>query len=163
MIDKKQFIECMSYLKAYYPNFNFDLTNKMQLQVWYQSLNMVDDLPKSIMNYIKNNKFPPQSPTDLINIQDNMNEHEAWECILAVINRSFNNSSFLNIMAKEYPSLYPYVKLWNIEDIETDDEGNKCYGYIFGRNFKREYRASLDKQMLIVNNSKEMLAYEKQN
>ena len=34
--------------------------------------------------------------------------------------------------------------------ILTDDEGNKCYGYTLGRNFKREYRASLDKQMLIL-------------
>lgn len=66
MADKKEFINCISYLKAYYPNFNFDINNKLMLDVWYQSFNQVDNLPVLIRNYTLNNKFPPLSPNDIL-------------------------------------------------------------------------------------------------
>ena len=66
MVDKKEFINCISYLKAFYPKFNFDITNKLMLDVWYQSLNQVNNLPILIKNYTLNNKFPPLSPNDIL-------------------------------------------------------------------------------------------------
>ena len=66
MADKKEFINCISYLKAYYPNFNFDINNKLMLDVWYQSFNKVNNLPVLIRNYTLNNKFPPLSPNDIL-------------------------------------------------------------------------------------------------
>ena len=66
MVDKKEFINCISYLKAFYPKFNFDITNKLMLDVWYQSLCQVNNLPILIKNYTLNNKFPPLSPNDIL-------------------------------------------------------------------------------------------------
>ena len=156
MLEQKTFLQGLNYLKANYINWSFDLTNDLSIAIWYKKFSNLDatTFMQLIELYTDKSKFAPNSPADILNlVPADLTPNDAWETILAVIKRAFNNSNFLNIMAKEYPSLYPYVQFWNIEEIT--DEGNKdsfnnvCWSYILGRQFKREYEAHLRSKKLV--------------
>ena len=157
MLDKRVFLKGLNYLKAMYLNWQFNLTNKMLLEIWYDSFNQLDDETyiETVKQYCKVKQFAPNSPYDILNsIGNYQDKHSAWETILDVINRSINNSMFLNLMYKEQPSLYEFVKNWNIETVEQDRFGNKCYDYCFGRFFKRDYEKFLEAQNITKINGK---------
>lgn len=157
MLDEKTFLQGLNYLKANYINWSFDLTNDIAIKVWYKKFSLLD--PATYMQlielYTDKSKFAPQSPTDILSIvPQDLEPNDAWEVVLAVIKRAFNNSNFLNIMAKEQPALYPLVQFWDIEAIQNDEKskdsyGNICWGYILGRKFIREYAAYLNSKKLV--------------
>lgn len=147
---EKEFGEGLALLKAFYPNWSIDITNGMILGVWYESFKELQFkvFQEVVKKYCMSNRFPPNSPFDLLDmIPKEMSAEEAWELILDTINRSKDNSMFLNMMYKNQ-TLYPFVKHFNIDEIETDSYGNKCYGYNLGKRFKREYKAYLDSKSI---------------
>jgi len=152
MLDQQTFLQGINYLKASYINWNFDLHNDLALKVWYKKFSALD--PSTFMQlielYTDTKSFAPQSPADILNlVPQDLAPADAWEVVLAAIKRAFNNSSFLNIMAKEQPTLYPLVQHWDIENVSEDAFGNKCYTYELGRQFVREYRQHLNNKKLI--------------
>lgn len=152
MLDKKVFLKGLNYLKAMYINWQFSLTNKMLLEIWYDTFKDYEDsvFTETIKEYCKTKQFPPNSPYDILNCVENFADpNSAWETILDVINRSLNNSMFLNLMFKEQPKLYEFVKGWNIDTVAKDKGGNKCYGYILGKEFKRAYQNFLDSKNVV--------------
>lgn len=152
MLSKEKFLQGMTYLKAIYLNFALDTTNQMAMNVWYGELKEIDDevFIAILKQYTKSKQFPPQSPYDILNtIETYQDEHKAWETILSVIKKSFNNSSFLTTMYKDYPSLYQFVKDWDIENVPLDKYENKCYGYHFGKPFKRAYKEFLKSKKIV--------------
>ena len=157
MLEQKTFLQGLNYLKANYINWSFDLNNDLVIAIWYKKFSALDaaTFMQLIEAYTDKSKFAPNSPADILNlIPQDLTPNDAWEVVLATIKRAFNNSNFLNIMAKEYPNLYPYVQFWDIEAIQNDDEnkdslGNICWGYILGRQFKRAYTAHLQDKKLI--------------
>jgi len=161
MLDQKTFLQGLNYLKANYINWSFDIHNDIALKVWYKKLSCLEDATfmQLIELYTDKSKFAPQSPADLLNlVPQDLAPNDAWDIIYAIILRTFNNSSFLNTMAKEQPTLYPFVQFWDIENVSKDSEGNKCYGYQFGRQFKREYQTYLNSKKLVrIGNSPVML------
>lgn len=152
MLDQKVFLQGLNYLKANYINWSFDLNNDIALKVWYKKFSNLDAATymQLIELYTDSKKFAPQSPADILNLVPiEMDPCDAWEVVYAVIKRAFNNSNFLTIMAKEQPTLYPFVQFWDIEKVSEDDYGNKCYNYDYGRPFRREYQAYLNSKKLV--------------
>jgi len=157
MLDQQTFLQGINYLKASYINWSFDLHNDLALKVWYKKFSGLD--PSTFMQlielYTDTKSFAPQSPADILNlVPQELAPADAWDIILATIKRAFNNSNFLNIMAKEQPALYPFVQFWDIERIQNDENSkdsndNICWGYILGRQFKREYTAYLQSKKLV--------------
>lgn len=157
MLDQQTFLQGINYLKASYINWSFDLHNDLALKVWYKKFSALD--PTTFMQlielYTDTKSFAPQSPADILNlVPQELAPADAWEVILAAIKRAFNNSNFLSIMAKEQPTLYPFVQFWDIEKVQADESnkdslGNICWSYILGRQFKREYAAYLQNKKLV--------------
>ena len=131
---KEEFLQCLNYLKAYYPNWNLGFENVFVLNVWYDNFkNNVEfeSMLEIVKKYCVENKFPPNSPTDLLNIIPEVFENgiEAWEEVYEIIKKSRNNFEFLNNISRNLPELYDFVKNFDIENVEIDKNGNKCYGY----------------------------------
>lgn len=157
MLDQQTFLQGINYLKASYINWSFDLHNDLALKVWYKKFSALD--PTTFMQlielYTDTKSFAPQSPADILNlVPQELAPADAWGIVLATIKRAFNNSNFLNIMAKEQPTLYPLVQHWDIEKIANDEKsldsfGNVCWDYILGRQFKREYETYLKSKKLV--------------
>lgn len=144
----QEFGEGLNYLKCFYANWNLDISNHMVISIWYENFKNIEfrSFQEIVKLYCSNNRFPPQSPFDLIDIiPKELNVYEAWELIYDCIRRSSNNSIFLNMVLKQYPKLYPFVSSFDIDNVEKDSFGNKTIGYSLGRRFKREYKEYLDR------------------
>ena len=68
IMNKLTFVKCIEYLNAYYVNLKLDIDNKLVQQVWFETLKEIDDASFELLvrDYSKNNIFPPQSPTHLL-------------------------------------------------------------------------------------------------
>lgn len=147
MLDVNKFIMGLNLIKNTYLNWNFDIKNQMQVNIWYSKFKDLpdDDFKTLIEEFTNKSVFPPNSPVDILKYVKTYDSVEvAWTKILNVIGRSINNQMFQNIMAKEENFLYQFVYSWNIDKVSSDTKGNKCYLYEFGKKFKMEYQRFLD-------------------
>ena len=147
MLDGKKFLMGLNLLKCTYLNWNFDINNSMMIKSWYIKFQNLDDetFKNLLEKYTSESIYPPNSPLDILKyIKSYDSPEQAWNKILNIINRSINNQMFMNIMAKEENFLYQFVIEWDIDKVGVDSFGNKCYGYEFGRLFKRKYKDYLD-------------------
>lgn len=144
---QEEFLQGLSYLKAYYQNWNFNFQESFVLGIWYENLKHLDmdSYQEVIKNYCINNRFPPQSPFDILEmIPKEYSTDVAWDIIIDCINRSKDTQMFLNLVYKLYPKLYKFVMNFDLENVDEDSYGNKCYGYCYGKQFKKEYQQYLD-------------------
>lgn len=161
MIDKKIFIEGLQYLKKFYIRWDVNLIDIAD--TWFDILNEElqnnETYTKVIKNYTKQCKFAPGSPYDILEIiPEELGVNEAWEVILDIVKRSSTNQIFLNLVKKEQPKLYDFIRYFDIEKIEVDKEGNKCYGYQMGKPFKKAYNDYLKaKEIVKIGTSKQIL------
>ena len=147
MLDVKKFIMGLNLIKNTYLNWNFDIKNQMQVEIWYSKFKDMsdDDFKALIEEFTNKNVFPPNSPADILKYVKTYDSVDvAWTKILNIISRSINNQMFQNIMAKEESFLYQFVYSWNIDTVRKDTKGNNCYLYDFGKQFKRDYQRYLD-------------------
>lgn len=88
MLDQKTFLQGLNYLKANYLNWQFDLNNDVALKVWYKKLSVLDNETffQMIEQYTDSNKFPPNSPSDILDIIKPVNSsgEAAWEWIISL-------------------------------------------------------------------------------
>lgn len=86
MLDQKTFLQGINYLKANYINWGFDINNDLMIKVWYKKVSNLE--PNVFMGliekYTEYNKFPPNSPADLLELlreqmaQQQLDANEAW-------------------------------------------------------------------------------------
>jgi len=164
----------LKYIKSYYPKWEFNISDSFMLGVWYEAFEEIEfnGMQEILKKYCKSNTFPPQSPTDLLNlIPRAYTPNEAWSKVLDIHSRCKSQEFFLSQVLKEEPSLYPFVKRFNFYDIETDSLGNSCIGYCIGKPFKKDYQEYLDrltiafisgelKQQVLENKEKRLLQIE---
>lgn len=145
---EQEFAKGLAFLKSYYTNWNFDLSNMMALSIWYENFKELEyqSFQEVVKNYCRNNRFPPQSPFDILDtIPKELDENQAWDLVADIIIRSgYNKSIFLNMIYKENKTIYEFVKNFDIENVEKDSFGNKCLDYVYGRKFRRNYKEYLD-------------------
>lgn len=95
MLDQKTFLQGINYLKANYINWGFDLNNDLMISIWYKKFS---NLEKSVFmelveKYTELNKFPPNSPAELLDLlrdrieQKELTAHEAWQEVISLIQR----------------------------------------------------------------------------
>ena len=152
MLSYEKFFQGIKILKLNYINWQFNINDKEALEIWYKKFNNLDDatFKDLIEKYTSEKVFAPNSPADLLNlIPKELSAEEAWEHILLIIKRSFNNINFLSNIQKEEPQLIQFVSHWNIEEVPEDTQGNKCWGYYLGRHFKRQYQEYLASKQLV--------------
>ena len=157
MLSYEKFFQGIKILKLNYINWQFNINDKEVLEIWYKKFNNLDDatFKDLIEKYTSEKVFAPNSPADLLNlIPKDLSAEEAWEHILLIIKRSFNNINFLSNIQKEEPQLIQFVINWNIEEVPEDTQGNKCWGYHLGKLFKRQYQEYLaSKQLVRIGNN----------
>lgn len=162
MITKEEFVKDLNYLKAYYFNWNFDFKNLMLLEIWYESLNDFtnEEFKSLIKTYCKNNQYPPNSPTDLLNsIPKEYSINQAWEIVLDILMQNTDSSYIYRALSK-YPSIYKCMQ--GIPLIPAQDSfNNKCYGYCIGKPFKQRYQEYLDSLNIYYQNNKLVLTTNK--
>lgn len=146
-----EFGQGLTILKGFYTNWNLDITNPLILEIWYENFKHLDStaFQHLIKRYCKVNRFAPNSPYDILDLIPKLyTPNEAWELVVDVIKRSKDNAMFLNIMYKQHPELYTFVKGFDIDNVKYDSYGNKCLGYELGKQFKRDYQTMLDSQQI---------------
>lgn len=67
-MDIRDFIVALRLLKAFYIDWSFDFSDKIQVQTWYEYLNVMDfnKFKKVISYYISKNNSGPNNPGDLL-------------------------------------------------------------------------------------------------
>jgi hypothetical protein len=67
-MNKKTFAQGLAYLSLFYTTFKVDLENEMVIEVWYDTFKSMDEqyFTALVRGYCKENIFPPQSPTHLL-------------------------------------------------------------------------------------------------
>lgn len=67
-MNKKTFAQGLAYLNAFYTTFKVDIENPMVIEIWYDIFKEMDEqkFTTLVKGYCKENIFPPQSPTHLL-------------------------------------------------------------------------------------------------
>lgn len=158
---EKTFIDGMNYLKATYISWKFDTNSEQQIRVWYSMFDAMDD--KDFMDMIKQyaikNKYPPQSPVELLEIKvgklTELTPDEAWaKCIKAINKYSFDRLTYVDYLPngeeitythrqRLYDSLREYPILQKtVEDYESILENWDGDSYL-PVNFKKSYETNV--------------------
>ena len=158
MMSEQEFAKGLTFLKSYYVNWNFDITNTMTLSIWYESFKEIEyqSFQEIVKSYCKSNRFPPQSPFDILDmIPKNIDVNTAWELIRDIAKRcDYKNSMFRNMVYKENKEIYEIVKNYDLENLEEDTFGNKCLGFIYEKAFRKIYKEYLDSiKIKYINNT----------
>lgn len=110
MLDHKSFLQGINYLKASYINWQFDLNNDLQLSIWFKKFSQfeTDEFKRLIEKYTDENKYPPNSPHDILALikSKNINGEEAWKWIMS--------------LNKQYPLDNEFYKPKFYQELKTD-------------------------------------------
>ena len=170
MLNKDVFIKGLGYLKACYINWQFDLTNKDCLEIWYKKFSNLNDNQYRIMveSYTDNNKFPPNSPADLLEelrgvyASCEMKPEEAWNYVIDLMSKhSFHYHPELIYKALEDK---PILKR-TVEQLEGQLNGLKSSDVAnVSKEFKNVYKSNLGdytsqkvETLLTIGNNKQKL------
>lgn len=152
MIDQKTFLQGINYLKANYINWGFDINNDLMLKVWFKKFCNLD--AKTFMGLIEKytelNKFPPNSPAELLDLlrdqisQTELTAGEAWEEVIRLIRRYGFHYGRKEIYAAiaDKPALLKTVREFEPELLHSQ-EGDT---YLPER-FKKSYQINLNRQV----------------
>ena len=160
MLKKETFLKGINILMKTYLNWKFDITDDLQIQIWYnQFKNLQDNLYIEIINkYISCNKFPPNCPYDLIEtlkiaIEENkLSSDGAWNKVLELV-REYGfkyNADKIYESVKEDEILKKTIEYFEreLENLKSDDQ------YVAER-FKKAYEMNLKRK--IENESRVLL------
>lgn len=130
---QETYLQIINMLKACYINWNFDLNNDIMLKAWYKKLENLDDklAIHLIEQYTDTQKYPPQSPAELISyMQELMTKKElsstdAWQKVLDLVRQygfTYNRETIYKKIAND-PALTKTVKEFESElrNLKTDD------------------------------------------
>ena len=150
-MDAKAFLQGINYLKANYINWAFDINNDMQIKVWYKKFaNLETQTFMAIVErYTETNKFPPQSPADLLDVlraeissgEDDPNQ--AWQEVVRLISQYgfYYGRDKIYAALQDKPALYRTVKDFESElrYLMTDDTYTP-------QRFKKAYEINLKRE-----------------
>ena len=159
MLDQKTFLQGINYLKANYINWGFDLNNDLMLKVWYKKFsNLADqDFMELVERYTELNKFPPNSPADLLELlretikNKELSANEAWAEVVGLIHRYgfFYGRDRIYAALEDKPALKKTVREYEgeLRRLMEDDKYTP-------ERFKKAYEINLKRQ---VNDSSSLL------
>lgn len=123
MLENKTFLQGINYLKANYINWGFDLNNDLMLKVWYKKFSHLEaqTFISLIEKYTELNKYPPNSPAELIELlreqltKNELDANEAWALIQELKLKHFYNYDAIYAELESKPALYKTLKDLEIE------------------------------------------------
>lgn len=159
MLDQKVFLQGINYLKANYINWGFDLNNDLMLKVWFKKFSNLE--PNVFMGIIEKytelNKFPPNSPADLLDLlksqmqQRELAPSEAWQEVIRLIHAyGFNYGREKILKALEHK---PALKK-TVEEMESELRYLERGDTYTPQRFQKLYETNLKRQ---VENSSSLL------
>lgn len=123
MLSVKTFIGGMSMLKKVYIGWEFDIEDKMQVELWYSSFkNLTDErFNELIKDYITQNEYPPKSIKSLTDIYVNrqvryakIQPEKALDTVRDIVSNcggwEYGGKTDIYAKLKRYPELYETVK-----------------------------------------------------
>ena len=172
---EKSFINGMNYLKSAYINWAFDMNSQMQIRVWYDAIKQLNDeeFIGIVKEFIGKNKFPPQSPVELLDVKVSNNYElsvdEAWNKAVRAMNEySFDRSQYVDYdregnricythAQRLYASLCKYPVLSKtVKDYETlldQWDGSDYLASEFKKSYERNLKNMTRDKVLIQNYS----------
>ena len=160
MLDQKVFLQGINYLKANYINWGFDINNDLMLKVWYKKFSNLEDgvYMGLIEKHTELNKFPPNSPAELLELlrdqmtQKELEPSEAWEVVRGLIHKYgfFYGASKIYAELEDKPALLKTVKQFEgeLRHLMVDDTNTPV-------RFKNAYAINVKRQ--IANSSSLLL------
>jgi hypothetical protein len=146
----EEFYKTLLYLKAKYPNWNIRIDDPFTLSVWYEDFENIDlaSMKQMCRDYSRMNKYPPNSPADLLNlIPKYLSVEEACELIRDCVGRNNNPEYFMRDLYSKNQTTYNVVKGLETEFYQKDSFDNNCVGYAL-RVFKQRYINFLNEQKI---------------
>lgn len=160
MLDQKVFLQGINYLKANYLNWGFDINNDLMIKVWYKKFSNLDAniFMNLVEKYTQFNRFPPNSPADLLELlrneltQKELDANEAWAKVIRLIQQY----GFYWHKAEIYQALetYPALKK-TVEQFESELRNMRVGDSYLADRFKKAYEVNLNRQ--VENNSYALL------
>ena len=153
MLDQKTFLQGINYLKAIYINWNFDINNDLALKVWYKKFSELENevFMQLIEQYTDNNKWPPNSPSDILDLVKTFNTGgaAAWEYIVSLnkqypLNNEFQKPKFYQELKKDSLAYDLFERLECEAMFVSEEEEKEKNAYTIGSvtfiGFGRGYR-----------------------
>lgn len=152
MLDQKTFLQGINYLKANYINWRFDLNNDLMINIWYKKFSNLETsvFMELVEKYTELNKFPPNSPAELLDLlrdrieQKELTAHEAWAEVMGLIHRYgfYYGKDKIYAALEDKPALKKTVKEFEgeLRQLMTDDKYTP-------ERFKRAYEINLKRQV----------------
>lgn len=152
MLDNKTFLQGINYLKANYINWGFDLNNDLMLKVWYKKFSNLENATfiALIEKYSDLNKFPPQSPADLLDLlknemmQQELDPNEAWLEVKNLIRQYgfYYGAAKIYKALENKPALYKTVQQFEgeLRGLMSDDTNTPL-------RFKNAYKINVQRQV----------------
>ena len=152
MLDQKTFLQGINYLKANYINWGFDLNNDLMITIWYKKFSNLETsvFMELVEKYTELNKFPPNSPAELLDLlrdrieQKELTSHEAWAEIMGLIHRYgfYYGKEKIYAALEDKPALKKTVKEFEgeLRQLTVDDKYTP-------ERFKRAYAINLKRQV----------------
>ena len=154
MLDQKVFLQGINYLKANYLKWEFDINNDLMIKVWYKKFSHLDAkvFMGLVEKYTEFNKFPPQSPAELLDLlreeitKKELNPHEAWQEVLRLISKygiEYRRSAFYEDLERQNrPAL-----LKTVREFERELSGLMSNDNYTPERFKQAYSINLKRQV----------------
>lgn len=152
MLDQKVFLQGINYLKANYLNWGFDINNDLMIKVWYKKFSNLETsvFMGLIEKYTEMNKFPPNSPAELLDLlrehitQGELSQGEAWETVVRLIRRHgfYYGADKIYSALEDKPALMKTVR-----EFEGELRGLQENDTYTPERFKKAYSINLKRQV----------------
>lgn len=122
MLNPKDFLKGIIYLKKYYLNFNFDINDKQLLNIWYGKFKDYSDsqFQKVVQRYCEVENYPPNSPQVLLKFGVTRDSKEVWEWLCELNNMYPFDNDFTR--PKFYQELLKDKRAYNVfERVKIDN------------------------------------------
>lgn len=153
-LDQKVFLQGINYLKANYLKWEFDINNDLMIKVWYKKFSHLDAkvFMGLVEKYTELNKFPPQSPAELLELlreeitKKELSPNEAWQEVIRLISKygiQYRRSDFYNdLESQNRPAL-----LKTVREFERELSGLMSNDNYTPERFKQAYSINLRRQV----------------
>ncbi|MGN1337368.1 MAG: hypothetical protein ACI4WW_02720 [Candidatus Coprovivens sp.] len=141
------FLKGINYIKGNYINWNFDIQNKIMVNVWFDRFKNLDSsvFIGLIKEYCEKNQYPPNNPQQILSLykSDDKNGKQALEWIYDLnreypFNNEYQRPKFYQELSQDNLaySLFKKLEMWNLFDDNLEVCNTDYISYALKENHK---------------------------